>query len=143
MLTSIGGIMKSHCIHGHEYTPENTKKNGKGYKCVTCEKTRLWIRARQTNAPWKSQNYARYGVTIAEVQALFESQHGLCAVCGNPETCISKRTGKPKMLHLDHDHKTGKVRGLLCQDCNMALGHMREDVKRIEALLDYVKSWQS
>ena len=99
--------------------------------------------ARQSNAPWKAQNYARYGVTIADVQALFEAQYGLCAVCGNPETCISKRTGKPKMLHVDHDHETGKVRGLLCQDCNMALGHMREDVKRIEALLAYVKSWQN
>ena len=69
-----------------------------------------------------------------------ESQRGLCAVCGNPETSTMKRTGEIKMLHIDHDHKTGKIRGLLCQDCNMALGHLQDSSERIQMLLDYAKA---
>ena len=79
----------------------------------------------------------RYGLTEQEVQAMFAAQKGVCASCGNPETAIVKRTGKPKMLHIDHDHETGTVRALLCQDCNIALGHLRHNSKRIQALFYY------
>ena len=85
--------------------------------------------------------YARYGLTIQEVQAMFEQQHGLCAACGLPErSYVRKRTGEIKMLHIDHDHKTGKVSGLLCQDCNMSLGHLQDSSERIQMLLDYAKA---
>lgn len=84
-----------------------------------------------------------YGITLDEYNKLLDSQNGVCAVCGNPE---SRRPGRKKltenvtpMLHVDHDHKTGKIRGLLCSECNNSLGMLHEDPERIKALLKYVE----
>jgi len=120
---------KTYCKHGHERTKKNVNKYG---ACKVCHNEKF-------NTPGKvrRQNYARYGLTEQEVQAMFAAQKGVCASCGNPETAIVKRTGKPKMLHIDHDHETGTVRALLCQDCNIALGHLRHNSKRIQALFSY------
>jgi hypothetical protein len=56
---------------------------------------------------------AQLGVSDADYEALLAAQGGGCAICGNPP--------KTRRLHVDHDHKTGKVRGLLCHRCNRAL----------------------
>jgi Recombination endonuclease VII len=56
---------------------------------------------------------AQLGITDADYEALLAAQGGGCAICGNPP--------KTRRLHVDHDHKTGKVRGLLCHRCNRAL----------------------
>ena len=123
---------KTYCKHGHERTKKTVNKYG---ACKVCHNEKF-------NTPGKvrRQNYGRYGLTEQEVQAMFESQRGLCAACGNPETSTIKRTGEIKMLHIDHDHKTGKIRGLLCQDCNMSLGHLQDSSERIQMLLDYAKA---
>ena len=54
-----------------------------------------------------------YNITLAEYDQMFEDQKGVCAICGNPEN--------NRRLAVDHDHKTGKVRGLLCTRCNVKL----------------------
>ena len=82
---------KTYCKHGHE----RTKKTANKYDaCRVCHNQKF-------NTPGKvrRQNYRRYGLTEQEVQAMFESQRGLCAACGNPETSTIKRTGEIKMLH--------------------------------------------
>src|SRR5207249_694982 len=56
---------------------------------------------------------AQLGVTDAEYDRLLAAQGGGCAICGNPP--------KTRRLHVDHDHKTGEVRGLLCHRCNRLL----------------------
>ena len=72
-----------------------------------------------------------FGITQDDYEAMLERQNGGCAVCG--------REPKPgKSLHVDHDHVTGERRGLLCFSCNAALGHLADDPKRIQALLDYL-----
>jgi hypothetical protein len=58
----------------------------------------------------------KYGLTLAAYRAMEEGQKGLCAMCGKPPT------GGHKKLYVDHDHKTGKIRGLLCSSCNCGLG---------------------
>jgi recombination endonuclease VII len=68
----------------------------------------------------------RYGIGQADVDALIEAQGGTCAVC----------PGKPE--HVDHDHKTGKVRGMLCFLCNQALGNTRDDIDVLYGLIDYL-----
>ena len=69
----------------------------------------------------------RYGITGADVDAMVAAQGGSCAVCD----------GKPE--HVDHDHKTGKVRGLLCFNCNQALGNVRDDPAVLQGLIDYLR----
>ena len=58
---------------------------------------------------------------------MLEAQGGVCAAC---------KTDEPK--HVDHDHKTGRVRGMLCYLCNQALGNVRDDVSRLRGLIDYL-----
>ena len=59
-----------------------------------------------------------YGVDFHDWALMFERQNGLCGVCGFRLTMDFK-------THVDHDHETGKVRGLLCHKCNILLGHLR------------------
>lgn len=58
-----------------------------------------------------------FGITVQDYAILFAKQHGVCALCGKPPCA-----GRFKRLHVDHDHKTGKVRGLLCRGCNGLVG---------------------
>lgn len=63
----------------------------------------------------------RYGITIEEYEAIFKQQNGLCAICEQPES--HGRNGKIHPLSVDHNHVTGHVRGLLCNNCNTKLGY--------------------
>lgn len=70
--------------------------------------------------------YARkrlYGVSDEEYQGMIAAQNGKCAAC-NRDHDPSKKMGA---LHVDHDHSTGKVRGLLCRSCNAALGYLGDN----------------
>jgi hypothetical protein len=70
---------------------------------------------------------ARYGITVPEYLA-FISQ-GICDACGKPSD---------KTLEIDHDHDTGSIRGVLCHNCNSALGHVRDDESRLLGLVAYL-----
>lgn len=79
-----------------------------------------------------------FGAEIADVyMRLFEAQGGVCAACKQPETQM--RNGKVKWLAVDHCHETDVVRGLLCCDCNIAIGKMRDDPARLRAAADYLE----
>jgi hypothetical protein len=69
----------------------------------------------------------RYGITGADFDAMVEAQGGTCAVCDQ----------KPE--HVDHDHRTGKVRGVLCFNCNQALGNVRDDAAVLQELISYLR----
>jgi len=68
-------------------------------------------------------------------------QHLVCAICEKPET--AKRSGKVVPLSVDHNHQTGKPRGLLCAACNRAIGLMQEDPQRLEAAARYLRQHQA
>jgi hypothetical protein len=72
----------------------------------------------------------KFGITQADYDALLERQGGGCAICGKPPGKIS--------LHVDHDHETGEVRGLLCVGCNNALGQFHDDPALLDRAIDYV-----
>lgn len=77
----------------------------------------------------------RYGITQDEYLRLFEKQQGRCAICGGTEPrCNGAR------LCVDHDHATGKVRGLLCTPCNLAAGYLADSAERAELLAAYLRS---
>jgi len=66
-----------------------------------------------------------YGISREEYNAKLDAQNGLCSICGNPETAVLN--GRPKEMHVDHDHTTGKIRDLLCGMCNGMLGLARDN----------------
>ena len=63
----------------------------------------------------------KYGITLKDYDQMLETQNGACAICHRFETRCHQN-GSVKRLAIDHNHKTGKVRGLLCEKCNHALG---------------------
>ena len=72
----------------------------------------------------------KYGVTLADYNRMYKEQKGGCKICGR----------RPKRrLHVDHDHTTGVVRGLLCSSCNLALGLLSEDSSVVEKVVRYLK----
>jgi hypothetical protein len=74
---------------------------------------------------------AQYGITPEEYDAMYEAQGGLCALCNKP---FKGRT-RP---HVDHCHKTKRVRGLLHGPCNQAIGLFKEDVETMRRAIEYV-----
>ena len=80
-----------------------------------------WERSRR-----KSHLKKKYGITIEDYDKIVASQNEVCAICIGP--LIDSRGFRP---HIDHCHKTGVVRGVLCGDCNKALGMFKDDKERI------------
>lgn len=77
-----------------------------------------------------------FGITIEEYKNMLEAQDGVCAICKNPEVVHNKH-GTLRSLAVDHDHQTGKVRGLLCHRCNTRLGIV-EDTTYMSAATEYL-----
>jgi hypothetical protein len=67
----------------------------------------------------------RFGITRQDYAEMFHAQNGVCAICSQPETAT--RNGRVKALAVDHNHSTGKIRGLLCSDCNTGIGKLKEN----------------
>lgn len=65
---------------------------------------------------------ARYGISVAELRALIAAAHSKCQSCARPLSMPGTGASPVDVIHVDHDHVTGKVRGILCSRCNLALG---------------------
>lgn len=74
-----------------------------------------------------------YNITPEEYEEMFERQNGCCALCG-----VEHGTTRETRLAVDHDHKTGAVRGLLCPPCNKGLGHFQDNIDVLEAAIAYL-----
>lgn len=79
----------------------------------------------------------KYGITLQEYAQRIVDQNGVCAICKQPETHM--RNGKLKALAVDHDHKTGAVRGLLCSDCNTGIGKLKDDPEIMKSAIRYLQ----
>jgi hypothetical protein len=73
----------------------------------------------------------KYGITLKEYNDILKSQNGQCKLCLGPPT------GKGN-LHVDHDHKTGRIRGLLCNTCNAGLGNFKDDLNLLYKAIEYL-----
>lgn len=79
----------------------------------------------------------KYGLTTYDLADMAKAQDHRCAICGEPEK--ETRSGLVKHLAVDHDHKTGKVRALLCTACNKGLGHFKDDVDLMLKAIAYLR----
>ena len=82
--------------------------------------------------PWRRRK--KYNLTPEQVDQMLKDQNGACKCCGG-----INQDGRP--LFIDHDHTTNKVRGLLCKDCNSALGWARDSSQLLRALADYLDGY--
>lgn len=78
--------------------------------------------------------FQRYGVTEEQLRKMEQEQKGLCAICHQPPP-VKKPT-----LHIDHDHKTGKARRLLCTRCNLMIGMALENPEILRAGAEYLEA---
>jgi Recombination endonuclease VII len=156
------------CKHCGEFKPlddfygEKGGRDGKRPECKSCTSARrkqwyrknrkreiarvkAWQRANPDRQKvWRAKNRDRlnkqlreihlrnkFGLTPDEYDRILETQGGVCALCESPPTPgIS--------LHVDHDHGTGEIRGLLCVRCNNALGLFREDPDLLKRAARYI-----
>lgn len=129
------------------FYPHKRMKLGVQPWCKIC--SRKWHRdrpeyIRKKNAEWRAKNptYSRdwqrkrnYGLSPADVDRIRDLQNGKCLCC-NIDLAISKEC-------VDHCHETGKVRGLLCNRCNVVIGMMNEDVNSINRMAAYISNWSA
>lgn len=82
----------------------------------------------------KAQIKREYGLTLDEYDQILSLQHNKCAIC--PRICENREFG------VDHCHKTGKVRGLLCKNCNTGIGMLSDNIDKIKSSLVYLEYWE-
>jgi hypothetical protein len=80
----------------------------------------------------------KYGISTIELSAMLECQDGKCYICKKEEQ-VTYPNGTPKRLSIDHCHTTGKVRKLLCTNCNTAIGQVRESVETLQSMIQYLQ----
>lgn len=73
---------------------------------------------------------SKYSITEAQYEEILRTQQGVCAICRNHQ--------RYKRLAVDHDHKTGQVRGLLCEQCNRGLGRFFDSPFRLRRAAEYI-----
>lgn len=109
-------------------------------KCKSC-----FIKAKQKDyTPEKGRDKNlryNYGITLEQYNILLEEQNGKCATCETTEPGGRKsgRGGGTNVFVVDHCHKTGAVRGLLCHSCNRAMGLLGDNINVIESMIEYLQ----
>lgn len=117
---------------------ERTSLLGKKSRCKKCESVASMAYARRhperTKARIRRATLKRYGLTPQEYDDLFASQGFACAMCG-----ATKSGGKSPVFPVDHCHTSGEVRAILCNMCNLLLGHANDDVGVLKNAIEYLE----
>lgn len=98
--------------------------------------TKSWYfrnKDRATKNARKSKLKKSYGITVEHYELLLAEQDWKCAICST-----SKPTGRWKVFAVDHDHETGLVRGLLCNECNRGMGLLKDSAALLRKAADYL-----
>lgn len=114
-------------------------RDGRFSYCKPCRiaYTNRWKKSNPERALEMSRKYIlakRFGITLSDYDAMLERCGGVCQICGKPES----QTHRNMRLAVDHCHKTGKVRGLLCSLCNTAIGKLNDDPAILQRAIDYL-----
>lgn len=122
-----------------DFYKDSTRKDGLQYRCKKCtlhnakkhyikNKDKIITKQRVINIK------SKYKITVQEYEDMFNKQNGKCSICG------SKNIGRKgaKYFNIDHCHATGKVRGLLCHNCNIILGKLNDDIDMCRKIISYL-----
>ena len=148
---------ESYPIEG--FNRDRSKRDGRYNHCKPCAKAAYLVnrkdpavvqRAREKSAAWRKANPERtkqgircatlrkkYGMSAKEFDEKFLAQGSCCAICKTKESS-SRNKGA---MHVDHDHVSGKIRGILCQGCNVTLGKMRDSPELLRAAAAYLEKY--
>ena len=96
--------------------------------CKTCSNNSSRVYNKTT------YKFKKYGISQNDFESTLAKQNNSCAICKSTFQAQSK-------IKTDHDHKTGKFRGLLCHNCNVALGHFQDNLTFLKTAIKYLKKW--
>lgn len=111
-----------------EYAARYRNKNRESIR----ERMNAWNKANKD----KRKHYAlkeKYGISLENYNEMLMAQKECCKICNRHQSLFTRS------LNVDHCHKTGKVRGLLCKDCNLLLGKVRDDVSVLKEAIKYLE----
>ena len=115
---------------------KNDKPDARHYVCKDCTKTRVKANHHADPMKQRRQHLRRtYDISLEEYEQMLELQGGKCALC--PKTSPGGRHAQQHWC-VDHDHVTGKVRELLCNDCNMVLGIIKDSPEHLGRMITYI-----
>lgn len=118
-------------LYDKEYRKKNKEKIGqqiKEYRALNKDKVRKYAYNYHRTQRLKEQ----YNITLEDYNKLFEEQNECCVICGKNQSEFSKK------LFVDHNHETGKIRGLLCYKCNACLGYFNDNISTFQKAIEYL-----
>jgi hypothetical protein len=117
----------------HDFSRNRSRKDGLADRCKSCQSssTKSWYDKHPLNYTAK-QNKRLYGLERTHYDALRLYQNDCCAIC----------QGRMSPPHIDHCHKTGHVRALLCASCNFGLGNFKDSPKLLHKAMEYIHNFQ-
>jgi hypothetical protein len=114
-----------------KFFKNSSLKRGYQYQCKTC-KGALDKKLYNSNEAKSNKRLKRYGITEDDYNLMFQKQQGCCAICN------SHQSNFKRALAVDHCHETGKVRGLLCTNCNVGLGNFKDSLTSLSNAMVYL-----
>jgi hypothetical protein len=135
--------------------PHNTKEKRNAYLAKYREKNRERENARQRE--WRKKAgrketieqirinklWQKYRLSEKDYRKMLSRQKGVCAICGQPETRMNNKGTGIRRLCVDHDHETGRIRGLLCMRCNLFIGAIDDRIDIAHKVLVYLDKWKN
>jgi hypothetical protein len=109
--------------------------------------TRAYLKRRMQEPEYRAKRAAgasasrlkrEYGLTLEAYEGILASQGGVCAICQGPSKYRHRNGSLSGRFAVDHDHSTGRIRGLLCDQCNRMIGHLDKDQARALAAIRYL-----
>ena len=118
--------------------------DGKAYRCKICDNKagkeyKKRHKRRQLENQRKNTRKHKYNLSEEDYQKLILEQKGLCAICGIRLMVYGQNSHKSDTLCVDHCHETKTVRGLLCSNCNRALGMFKDNISNLVSAIRYLK----
>jgi hypothetical protein len=119
--------------HYNEYYKENPEKQKEKNERQAINRKNFYDSDKGVESSRRAHLKRSFGISLEEYNEMSERQNHICAICGGYETSY-----RNKVLSVDHSHKTGVIRGLLCNTCNRALGLFKEDIDVLKKAIDYL-----
>ena len=126
---------------------DKNKPDGHKPRCSTCSRVQAAAYRNKLENLGKTREYhlkSKYGITSDQYNKMYEDQCGLCAICHRAfDKTVLTMDGRASSLGVDHNHKTGQVRGLLCPNCNRGLGMFADSIESMYNAISYLMTFEN